>query len=415
MNKVFMRCKNWSENPVVLWAIFSLTLAASFYRGYGFSNNSYAIASWLVTYEGGFIKRGLIGSILQLEFLSRMSGISIPTLFFIFTNILLVSLHILVLIIVMRMVSLNKAALFFIPYFLIGPLLRTQSVWIGNIDHLLAILMIAMTYCLIKEKFYLAIFISVIGSFIHEIIISMVFPLFSFWILTRLVSEKREKSIHFNKMVAGLLINTLVLFFIIFYQDMIFSGDHASSYIDNLLSRQPEGNYNSGAITEVYTTSFWDWFVFQKGEFPNRIGDPALFFVFIAPAICFLLNIFLSSKKLKRDFYIFIGSIILVCLPLSVLAIAWDIDRVWNLSIWVLFLILWLKFEEKTISAPRQWLGSFISVVISAPAFLMPQIRSNIEWNLLWLIYSPFVIWEFIFLVGRMSKAAKDSVRPTLS
>lgn len=407
MNNLLMRCRRWSENPAVLWTIFSLTLVASFYRGYGFSNNAYAIASWLVTYEGGFIKRGFIGSILQLETLSQMSGISVPTLFFWITNTLLAILHVLVLVIVMRMVFLNRIALLFIPYFLVGPFLRTQSVWIGNIDHLLAIMMLAITYCLIKERFYLAIIISVTGIFIHEIIFAMVFPLFSFWLLIRFVSETGIKSRHFNKMAAGIFINVLVLLLVILYHDRMFSGDHASAYIGELLLRQPEDHYNSGAIIEAYTTSFWDWFLFQRGEFVNRISNPGLFFVVIVPAAVFLRICFLSSGKSKSEGYIFMGGLALSCLPLAVLLIAWDIDRIWNLSIWVVFLMLWLQLETKKFHLFPPRVIVLLALLASIPAFLMPQVRSNIEWNLLWMIYSPLMIWLMIFVAGNFYKNAK--------
>jgi len=404
MNNFFMKCHRWSEKPVVLWAVFSITLVASFYRGYGFSNNSYAIASWLVTYEGGFIKRGLIGSILQLELLSQVFSISVPTLFFWITNILLASLHVMVLIIFMRMVYFNKMALLFIPYFLVGPLLRTQSVWIGNIDHLLAIMMLAITYCLIKERIFLAIGLSLAGIFIHEIIFAMTFPLFSFWLLIRFFSESGVKSSHFNKILSGALINILVLLFIILYHDMFFSGDRATSYIGNLILRQPEDHYNSGAIIEAYSTSFLDWFLSQRGEFFDRIFDPGLFFVVVAPAFIFLGLFYLASAKLKSDVSVFLGGFVLAMLPLAVLVIAWDIDRIWNLSIWMVFLMAWLQLETKKFHALPSMAIAFASFLISIPAFLMPQVRSNIEWSLLWMIYSPLIVWQLVFIVGRFYK-----------
>jgi len=416
MNKTFfMRCKNWSENPVVLWVVFSFTLVASFYRGYGFSNNSYAIASWLVTYEGGFIKRGLIGSILQLEFFSQIFSIAVPTLFFWITNTLLVMLHILALIVAMRMVYLNKIALLFIPYFLVGPFLRTQSVWVGNIDHLLAIMMMGITYFLIKEKFFLATAVSVVGIFIHEIIFAMAFPLFSFCLLMQVFGESGLKSVHLNKIISGLLLNILALFFIIFYQDMIFTEERASSYIGNMILRQQEDHYNSDAIINAYATSFWDWFLSQKGDFSRRIGDPALFFVVVAPGFIFLWLFFLASARLKIDLYIFFGGFILAILPLAVLLIAWDIDRIWNLSIWVIFLIVWLQLETKKFHVLPFRTVTFASFFISIPALLMPQSRSNPEWGLIFIIYMPFIIWQIFFLLGGFSKITEESIRVSLS
>jgi len=404
MNKFLEKCRHWSENPLVLWSVFSLTLAASFYRGYGFSNNSYAIASWLVTYEAGFIKRGLVGSILQLEVISRISGLSIPTILFGITNFLLVLLHILALFIVMRMATLNKMALLLIPYFLIGPLLRTQSVWIGNIDHLLAIMMIAIVYCLIKENFFLAIILSAIGIFIHEIIFAMVFPVFSFWLLIQLVRKKEARSRHFNTMIAGILVNVLTLIFIILYHDNVSSGDYASFYIGDLLSRQPEDNYNSGAITEVYATTFWQWFLFQKGEFLGRIVDPGLFVIVVIPAFNFFLLFFLSSGKSRDDLCVFLGSLLLAFLPLSVLMIAWDIDRIWNLSIWVVFLILWFQLERKPFHVSQTKSAAIMLFFFSIPAFLIPQVRSNPEWSFIFIIYTPYIIWQFIFFAGLFYK-----------
>lgn len=407
MNRFLGTCQRWSENPVVLWAVFSLTLAASFYRGYGFPNNSYAIASWLVTYEGGFIKRGLIGSILQLEFLSKMFGVSVPTLFFFITNFLLAALHILVLFIVMRMVYLNKMALLFIPYFLVGPLLRTQSAWIGNIDHLLAIMVMAATYFLIKEKIMIAIIISVVGIFIHEIIFAMLFPIFSYALLMKFVNDNGVRSTYSRQIMIGIILSIIFLALVILYHDIFFSADKASSYIEGLISRQPEDNYNPGAITDAYTKSFFDWFLSQQGDFINRARDPALFFIVIAPAFIFLRLFFLASTKLKSDIYIFLGGFVLAILPLTVLLIAWDIDRIWNLSIWVVFLMAWLQLETQKIHILQSKTAAFAAFFISIPAFLIPQVRGNIEWNLLWIIYSPLIIWQFIFVAGWFRKHAE--------
>jgi len=404
MNKVLEKFKYWSTDTRVLWIIFSLTIAASFYRGYGFSNNSYAIASWLVTYEAGLIKRGLIGTILQLEALSRLSGLSVPVLFFWITNALLVLVHILVFLVVIRMVSLNKLALLFIAYFLIGPLLRTQSVWIGNIDHLLAIMMIAITYCLIKEKFFMAAALSVSGVLIHEIIFAMTFPLFSFWILTRLAVEDGHKSEHFKKILLSILINIFVLAFIVLYHDSVASGNHASAYVSNMLMRQPEDNYNSGAIVEVYATSFRDWFLFQKGEFFGRILDPALILIVIIPVIIFLYLLFKRSEKSKNEIFLLCGGIALCYLPLAVLSIAWDVDRIWNLSTWVLFLMIWFQLETKSFRNIQSGGVALIIFIMSIPAFLIPQVRGNIEWDLLFLIYAPYIAWQFMYIAGLFYK-----------
>lgn len=406
-DKLLAECQHWSQDPRVLWVIFSLTLAASFYRGYGFSNNSYAMASWLVTYESGFIKRGLAGSLLQLEVLSRLSGLSVPTLFFAITNTLLAFLHVLVLFIVMRLVSLHKIALLFIPYFLLGPLLRTQSVWIGNIDHLLAILMIAIAYCLIKEKVMPAAMISITGIFIHEIIFAMTFPVWAFWLLMNLTNPQPVFAGHYHKIVLAILANIAAVLWVILYHDLFFSGEQASAYINQLISRQAEDHYNSGAITEAYTKSFWEWFLFQKEYIAGRIFDSGLLLVVVVPAFAFLGLNFLLSSRVTKDIGIFAAAFILVLSPLAVLLIAWDIDRIWNLSIWVLFLILWLQWESGTHRHFHSRPAVLILCLISIPAFLMPQVRSNLDWSLLPVIYAPFILWQIVFIAGCFYKNQK--------
>jgi len=403
-------CYRWSNHNGVICVLFLFTLCASFYRGYGVSDNYYAISQWLVTYESGFIKRALLGTLVQLEALSHLTGHSVLVLFFWVSNAFLVLLYLLTGLIMMRMLMLSRSAVFFIPYFLVGPLLRTQSVYIGYTDQVVMIIGIFITYSLICNKKIAVTVLVSLGILVHETLFVLVAPVILYGAVIKYhISSDLKNKIRVIKETA-IILSIPALFFLalIGYQEFFMPKERILLYLSDMLTRQNPPYYRVDMISEIYTFTFMDWYLMHKDDAFSRLtawGGPAgyvsvIFFVAVSLHALYIL----SEKKINNNWWVLFLSLLLISSPLILHLLVVDHDRVWNIVTWVSFLAIWVfleKYGKDFETSGRLAIPFFLFTLFGV---LFPQARSDVTWSVLFYIYIPILIWYLIWGIGHFSQ-----------
>jgi hypothetical protein len=407
----------WSNHKGLIFFIFFITLAGSFYRGYGVTDNYYAISQWLVTYESGFIKRALLGTLFQLEAISNLTGYSVLILFFWASNFFLILLYLLVGLIMVRMVSLSHSAIFFIPYFLVGPLLRTQSVYIGYTDQVIMIMGILVVFCLIHKKNITVVALLSLGILVHEILFILVAPVIFYFLLIQIGSSiQRNNKIFAIKEALWILTIPIIFFAILIgFQELYPSKDRILLYLSDMLARQNPPHYRVDMISEIYTFTFMDWYAIHKDEAFNRLtawGGPNGYISVILLVAALLHGIyFFSEKKINRKGIVWFASLFLIGSPLALHVLVVDHDRVWNIVTWVSFLSIWVFLEKFRSEFKTSGLLAALFFVLTFFAILFPQARSDVGWSTLIYIYIPILIWYLMWAISHLSvrdMASKD-------
>jgi len=385
------------------------TLAASFYRGYGVNDNYYAISQWLVTYEPGLIKRALLGTLVQLEALSKLTGYLVPTLFFWISNFVLCLLYLLSGLILLRMARLNRSAIFFIPYFLVGPLLRTQSVYIGYTDQVVMILAMAVTYFLVNEKKTIVMVLVSLGALVHETLFVLSAPIILYWgLMQYFSSHDPEKKIMTLKKAAMMLAAPIVVFLsLIAFQEFFLPKEHILSYLNDMLSRQNPPYYRIDMISEIYTFTFMDWYLMHKDEALFRLtawgGINGYFYGIFFVAVALHAVYILAEKDITYKPLVLFLAIFLIVSPLALHLLVVDHDRVWNHVTWISFLSIWVFLEKFGAGLKTSGSLAFLFFIFTFAAIFFPQARSDINPGIILLLYMPIMVWYLIWMIGHLS------------
>lgn len=393
----------------MLCLLFLFTWVVTFYRGYGVNDNYYAISQWLVTYEPGLIKRALLGTLVQLEALSKLTGYLVPELFFWISNAFLCLLYVLTGLILLRMARLNRSALLFIPYFLVGPLLRTQSVYIGYTDQVVMILAIAITYFLVNEKKMIVTVLVSLGILVHETLFVLLAPLILYGgLIQYFSSQPPENKTRILKDTATMLSPPIVVFLaLISFQEFFLPKEHLLSYLNDMLSRQNPPYYRIDMISEIYTFTFMDWYLMHKDEVIFRLtawgGINGYFYGIFLVAIALHTVYILAEKEITHKPVVLCLALLLVISPLGLHLLVVDHDRVWNLVTWTSFLAMWIFLEKFGRGFKTSGPLAFLFFTFTFAGVFFPQARSDVKPILVVLLYLPIMAWYLLWIIGHLS------------
>ena len=170
MNINKYKCLLSKNNLIILFFIFLIINYLFFNYRILFRENGYILGDWLVNYNGGFVRRGLLGHFL-FNF-SKLFNVSIIHLIYFFSSFVYISSIILLYKIIKDKLSNNVVLLFiFLPSTLLFNFFDPLTV--GRKEILVFLLFLIYFITLEKNNFIIKIiifFLSIIFLFTHEIL-----------------------------------------------------------------------------------------------------------------------------------------------------------------------------------------------------------------------------------------------------
>lgn len=304
--------------------------------------NDFAEGQWLMSYQFGFIKRGLPGTLLRLTGLTDD-----PDTAFMVIQIVSIALFAIfifaVLLVILRMIERTGWS---IPLFMMCVLFVTSSFivqtsnLVGYFDHILYVLtIIALLFVVHRQDYLIAGVILGISLFIHETVLIIGLPII---LLAMLI--KGEQRITRYMLV---IIPSIVAFLFIAWSQYTLDTQRITEQFIQYLSAFDflEVSMEIRIPQEVITTTFSSYLGTELANFPlYLLGFP----VAIARTLPFVLMTlvfihFTYGHRLTKWQLPLISATIFA--PLVLLALAWDVERIWYYLIWHCFLILWVLNE----------------------------------------------------------------------
>ena len=326
------------NNFIILFFLFLILNYVFFNYRILFRENGYILGDWLINYNGGFVKRGLIG---HLFFnLSNKLNIPIIHLIFIFSSSIYIISTILFYKIIKKKLIINTVLIFILlpSTFLFN---FFDPLTVGR-KEILVILFFLIYYINLSNNSYLfKVIIYSLSVFIllsHEILFFQIPYLF----LLRYLHLKKDIKYSFNikdyYLEILIFFTCLILIFIIFY----FTNSHNNNLLCNSLSEVGintqicYGAINDLTVRSVFST-LWPYFL-ERNYFFN-------YSLYILLTLSPLIYVYMITDN--HSFKIKLNFLLIFCFTFSLIFIPRvnDWGRYLNLSFLIQFL-LFLKFIE---------------------------------------------------------------------
>jgi hypothetical protein len=306
--------------------------------------NDWTEAHWLISYEFGFIKRALPGTLISpfVDFESAELVIKIVSAIFLVLFILLLVW------ICYRVFAKQFNSVLVALLFLTSPYIVMSGHLNGYYDNIVMIISILACQLVMREKIWSASILLAIGMFVHETILLVGLPSVVFIAFIKHV--KNGKATSFRRLFEGfifrykmlLAIPLLVFICIIVYQLKFMDSGIIKDSITTHLSQFKfiEGDRNFHVPSE-FTTSFIWYLKNQSPEFFNRIFEKTYLVQIGLPLSVLLVTCWHRLREITVNRTIFFSLVIIIALPLSLHLVAWDTSRIWTYPLVVSMLALW--------------------------------------------------------------------------
>lgn len=324
----------------LLWG-FGVTLLRGLRRP-----NDWAEAHWLITYDFGFLKRALPGTLLKLLISSpKNAEIAITIIASILTAAFYVVLIALSLSILERHLYSPNAVLA-VAVYLTSPFIVMISHLNGYFDSQIILLTIlALILTLRGHRWAPAIVVS-ISLLIHETVFVFGFPS----VLWATLLMMGWNAIPVVPISSGRIARHLAPFLLPFAVALILFASQ-SFYIDATVIEQTLTerlydipfiqNDQNVIVPRAFAKSFVAHFQSQSPRFWDRLLSPEML-VTVVPSLAALLTFAgYTSRKGQMPGWLIALGLLLPVLPLGLFLIAWDVSRIWTYPLMVSFLTLW--------------------------------------------------------------------------
>lgn len=157
----------------------------------GYAKESYGITEWLINYQGGFVRRGLLG-----ELLYNLNSVSCLNIYSLILSICLI-LYLVLVIFFVRSFKKKKFPTYILPFvfFLGSPILN--NFWVRK-DVLLILIFILVIFFSLKETKWSIVFVNiflVLGILIHESIGFFTLPFLALLLFRKLKNSKNSSNL----------------------------------------------------------------------------------------------------------------------------------------------------------------------------------------------------------------------------
>lgn len=359
--------KRRAIREVVVWAVIVWTFFATLARGIRMPND-YAEAHWLLDYQFGFIKRGLVGAICHL--VTDLSGIQMsPYLISILSAVILFMMSAAFLYLLYRVCrwqQIQPDATVLTVIWVSSPFVVMSGHLIGYFDSLIYLFTIISIGLVFHGRPYLASCVSAVALFVHESFLLTGLPLV--WLASVAVVAASDRPRQWKHSLIALCV-PLAVFLIISTLPFLTT--------DHVLLRQQIGAHldsfgfvptRSHDIALWHTTTLLEFWQSEHHELVYRLLSPRMWFL-TGPTLLVLfvcIHAWFRIRVFSPFSMLLIG---VVCLPLAIHALAWDTVRIATYPLGSALITLWILVETRTIRE---------QVVEILPMIALPAMAVNI-------------------------------------
>lgn len=305
--------------------------------------NDWAEGHWLITYDAGFVRRGLAGTLVNLTGLYRSVDLAEQTiaavsiLFFGLLCLLLIGIGLRI----WQRSGYSVWALLMGVLFLASPFIVMSAHLMGYFDHVFETGTILVIILLLRRRYYAVTIVQILLVLVHESYLVVGFPVVVLTGIFMLVKEKnRPQPAPVFALIAPVLTGMLVSL----YQATL---DKAMLYQTVLtrLEAFPFVERNRPVlVAEAYTESLWNYLTHPWVKFGVYITD-LNFYLLVFPVLIFALHFMAAVFKQALRPWQWIFIVLIMLSPLSMHLIAWDFSRIWMYPIFHGLLVVWVCAE----------------------------------------------------------------------
>lgn len=388
--------------------LFYLATVIAVYIRSGKSINNFAFAHWFVTYENGYIKRGLAGTLLQVEWLAATLAIPAASIIHSLSLAILALFFLSIVVIGSKITRLGITAFMIMPVALTSACLAVAARYTGYLDQLVFLSIIAAAFLLLRKLDYFAIVLCGLGMLIHESMIVFCVPLLAFFILINtFLSDPYTINSAANKRIAILLVTlVLLLCCLLVLQSYWISVDSITGYLTLIYKRN--GFWGGpGNMVDVFSKSFVDWHASESPYFFQRAFSAYGFFSTVLPLLFINTSLYFLLRSRYEQAAVFCLLASLICLtPVLLFLVAWDYDRIWSYPVILCIIFIWLVAQNMApVELSRTnaiWLSTS-GLLLTVFYVSLPMYLDNVDLIMRWIIFSPIIFISFcaVFLSFR--------------
>lgn len=324
---------------LVIWTVFVTNLRAIRFP------NDYAEAYWLIDYEFGYIKRGLIGTLSKV-FGQVFSIQMTPELIIFFSSVSLVLMYVVLLYLLsrgfQRPVTIDVIVIGLM--FATSPFVLMNAHVFGYFDSILYFLCIISVISVLRGQYFLASFVSTIAVFVHEAYVFIGFPLVLFAFIVH--TKKTQTRSHLVFQIIAMITPLVCFFTAVLLQhsttDMVLLRSQLAQHLDSFGFVDSQ----SRPIAYFQTTSFVAFFSEQYVLFNERLFDLNILSIISPTLIAIILYMYRvhGIPVLSSLSFLLCG---VICAPLVMHLVAWDTARISTFTIGSAFIAWWILFETR--------------------------------------------------------------------
>ncbi len=314
--------------PLLLLATL---LALSFARGFRWPYD-FAEAHWLFSYDFGFMRRGLAGSL--LSFVCTLFGVPVSERIIASISLLLLTTVFISLLLIARDILIHSrratCSLAVLAVLYSSGLTVALAQFNGYLDHLVMLLAFLSILMVFRNAFFLAFALQSLALLIHEHTLLISLPAVTF----AAYLKRARPSVY--------LFIPLSVFCLMLLGLKNAETEASQALLSARLSQFP---FLTGSTPEflasMVTTNYASFFVSIKSSLFERLFSLQAIAA-VLPTM--LLSLYFLFRTYSIKIYSVEGSFCLsICLiPQSMHLFAWDTDRVWYFSLLTCILLLWI-------------------------------------------------------------------------
>jgi hypothetical protein len=379
---------------LMLWTLVATTVRAVRLP------NDFSTEHWFIDYRFGFVKRGLIGTVLSLttrllhvrETKQLIDMLSIAQ-FVVFCIVMMtLGLHI------VRRSGWSIAVTLVVLVFLSSPFMVMSAHLIGYYDNIIVVLTVLSLVMLFRARLWSASALQTISMLVHENALLVGFPVFSWawWLMKR----RRDRSSEGRWPAWPLVLPPAAFMGLMISQR--FARPSLEGRLTRYLSSYPFIARTIGDVRVPHwiTITFYDSYVLHQGQFLGRVLSQSMI-ALVLPSLLAMMGFVFEANDIgpvSSESVALLG----VCLaPQMMHVMAWDTARIWTYSIVCGFLLLYVYvkvFPARTMVSPFFRLlclvSLFLNVIDVTP--LMDGLADHFDVTTRLLIYAPVLIGAVI-------------------
>ena len=323
-----------NNNKILSGYFFYLILGCIFYLILQIADfpNKYTYTDWLINYEGGFVRRGLLGQVIfeisnffniQIKYLILFFQISIYTTYFALFYILISKIKI----------NFFWLLIIFSPILFLYPLAELEALGRKDIFVISLFLIFSMiNYKGINSLVFSFIFIFSLSSFIHEITIFYIFHYFFVFYVKKIFFIKKKMSVKYYLLF--FLTISVLLYLNLYLHNFVIIENIVNSYdYEDFTAYSGSFSHISPSINSVFFKTFYSI---------DMVAVIRYGFIFAVNIIPFIFFIKIKHNYKNRYFNSLniISIITLLSVPLYLLILDWGRVIYINYNFFIIIIIL---------------------------------------------------------------------------